>query len=140
MDNLFSKRILYAGAIVLSVTVISSAKPCSAQAILAQVPAVECPHFASTPWVDVGSVHKSGNGYGMVLLNETMTCAQATAWARKLLSQHRSSAPGADVQVGGGPAGYRCSLTPDGSGHWLGGECLKGAAGKVEFIWAAAGD
>jgi hypothetical protein len=80
--------------------------------------------FNGKPWVDP-DVHQSGNLYQVVLNDPAVACAQAVAWAKKLMAQSVSGAPLSLVDVKGGPPGYQCTLTIDGTGHSHGGACKK---------------
>jgi hypothetical protein len=112
---------------------------------------LHCSHFAATMWTLQNrrnpAADKTGNQYGMALFNGKITgkigCAQAIAWATKLMRQHTSNGVFMPTEVRGGPAGYRCFLTPDGSGHWLGGTCqIRDSSGAplTSFDWLAATD
>jgi hypothetical protein len=109
---------------------------------------LHCPHFTATPWTMQNQRNpansKTGNRFGMALFNEKITgkvtCAQAIAWATKLMTQRNSSGLYLPTEVPGGPRGYHCYLTPDGQGHWLGGTCqIRDASGTplTSFDWLA---
>jgi hypothetical protein len=141
MRGLSTCAALAAGALLLT-SVFADPLVGAAQA-MPQLHAVHCPHFTATPWVNPDS-QATGNGYGMILTNTTITCPQATALAKGLMARNNagSSAAYAPTEVGGGPAGYHCYLTPDGHGHWLGGTCQKrSAAGQLlaALDWLALG-
>jgi hypothetical protein len=112
---------------------------------------LHCSHFTATPWALQNQRNpansKTGNRYGMALFNEKITgkvsCTQAIAWATKLMREHTSNGAVLPTEVRGGPAGYRCFLTPDGQGHWLGGTCqIRDASGTplTSFDWLALSD
>lgn len=95
-----------------------------AQEARAEVKVTNCPSFAATTWVDPTS-KKSGNQYALSMANGDMSCAQATAVAKKLIAEHASGAPNQAFDLSGGPAGYSCSGTADAGGHAYRGGCHK---------------
>lgn len=107
---------------------------------------VSCGHFTATTWMR--SDHTSGNRYGLALFNEEITgkipCPQAIVWAIKLMrTQHSANGDVLPVEVKGGPAGYHCYLTPDGTGHWVGGTCqIRDSSGTAltSFDWLPVSD
>ncbi|MBV8148970.1 MAG: hypothetical protein JO092_07750 [Candidatus Eremiobacteraeota bacterium] len=100
-----------------------------------------CPHFVAAKWTKPNQSPSTGNHYTLALTNET-DCAQATTWAQKLTKGNTTGA-GVPYEVKGGPPGYKCYITPDGSGGALGGSCRKkDSSGKLisAFDWLATED
>lgn len=90
----------------------------------AELKLTNCPAFAATTWVYPIS-KESGNQYALSMTNAEMTCAQATAVAKKLIAEHSAGAPNQAFDLSGGPAGYTCHGTADASGHAYRGGCHK---------------
>lgn len=131
--------VLFAATVFASSPAVAPNK--SAAASMPNLTAVHCGHFVGTAWAR--SDHTAGKTYGLVLFNERITgkipCPQAIVWATKLMAtQHSANGDVLPVEVKGGPAGYHCFLTPDGTGHWVGGTCqIRDSSGNplTSFDW-----
>jgi hypothetical protein len=96
------------------------------------VNAVHCPHFTASQYNLEG---KTGNAFGLLLTNDNTSCARATTWAKKMTATSTSTGSHFPQQVSG-PSGYKCYITPDGSGHVVGGTCHKyDSSGKITASW-----
>jgi hypothetical protein len=98
-----------------------------------------CTPFEGPHYILPGANGKSGNTYRISVTNDPMGCARATTWAKKLMSTPTHGL-GTPIDVSG-PKGYKCAITPDGSGGAMGGQCHRSdAAGNIisSFDWLAA--
>ena len=91
-----------------------------------------CPTFTATKWVSpMPGPKPSGDQYMVTLTGASMSCAQATTWAKKLIAQHIAGKPmmPSYPPLKGGPHGYVCKGSPDTTGHAWRGSCLKSSGG-----------
>ena|SRR5579862_2823 len=100
-----------------------------------------CPAFVSTVWVSpLAGPKASGNRYTVAVDGNAMSCAQAIAWAKKLIPQHIAGKPlmPSYPPLKSGPPGFTCKGSPDTTGHAWRGSCLKNtntAAFRPGFTW-----
>jgi hypothetical protein len=80
-----------------------------------------CPVFKGTAFI-YPRTKSYGDMYHLVVVNSQMTCASATAWARKMMKQRFDGAPNLPHDIDG-PAGYYCHVSTDGAGHGYMGGC-----------------
>ncbi|HEV3154701.1 MAG TPA: hypothetical protein VGZ02_12925 [Candidatus Baltobacteraceae bacterium] len=99
-----------------------------------------CPSFVSTVWVSpLAGPKASGNRYTVAVDGNAMPCAQAIAWAKKLIPQHIAGKPLMPTYppLKGGPPGYVCKGSPDTKGHAWRGNCFKNTTTAIPagFTW-----
>jgi hypothetical protein len=105
----------------------------------ADVTIVNCGEFTATPYASPSGKH--GSTYQVSKANETMTCAQVTAYAKKLIAE-RGPAGSPAFTLTGGPSGYMCHAQGDASGVAYIGGCHKPSAdfSGPAFSWRAQSD
>jgi hypothetical protein len=92
-----------------------------------------CPTFTATTWHNEQN-GKTGNTFGISLTNVKMSCGDAIALAKKLMTPPIPGDFASPYAVKGGPAGYHCYITADGKGHAWGGTCHTEGGSSVSSI------
>jgi len=92
----------------------------------AAVNIVNCPSFTATPYALPNGTH--GNNYALSMGNASLSCAQATNYAKKLITEHAPVGHIGQFMLSGGPAGYECAAQGDSTGLAYRGGCNKPSA------------
>ena len=116
----------FAGLGVLA-SVLPSAMP--ARTLAQEMHMLQCPSFTATAWHNEQD-GKTGNKFGIAVTNVKMSCAVATAWAKKLMQGHIPGDFASPHEVKG-PPGLHCYITADGTGHAWGGTCHTEGSGTT---------
>ena len=115
---------IFASAIV-------SVNPVSVRAQAMQT--AQCPRFTAPAWHNEQN-GKTGDTFGISLTNVKMSCTDAIALAKKLMTPPIPGDFASPYPVKGGPAGYHCYITADGKGHAWGGTCHTEGGSSVSSI------
>lgn len=119
---------------------LTAAFPClltlsPAPAIADDAQVTTCPALTSTKWVNPVT-DDSGNQYEVLVYKNAMSCAQATDWTKKFISQQIGGSAGAHSTLKG-PSGYDCVGFPDKGGRAYRGRCQKPGDNVTGFNWGA---
>jgi hypothetical protein len=131
--------VLLSGAAIVACLVLTGAKRADADTLQM----TQCADFSSAAWVSPYPPSESSTKYSLGLMQHDLSCAQALAWAKKLLVQHLT--PPADdplkaMPLRGGPPGYACTASADKNGHAYQGSCKKASKDLFNpaFHWGVA--